>query len=166
MSLLHPLVAIRIPTRIYTRLNLPCSPSASAHPQFRSYASKIKAAKSTASLVPGSKQKITDEAAIEDYKKAEKKMQAAIDWYRKEVAGLETRASGRVTPALLSTVRVELPDSKELFRLEDVATVGVRDGSTLLVTLFEERVSTSICLLYTVLMPGLVDHKIRRECAV
>jgi len=123
-------------------LHLPWSPPASTHLQFRSYASKSKTAKSTASLVPGSKQKITDDAAIADYETAEKKMQAAVDWYRKEVAGLETRASGRVTPALLSPVRVELPDSKELFRLEDVATVGVREGSTLLVTVFEEHVST------------------------
>ena len=70
-------------------------------------------------------------------------MSAAVEWYRKEVAGLETRASGRVTPALLSPVRVELPGKgKDLARLEDVATVGVRDGSTLVITVFEEHVST------------------------
>jgi len=138
-------MCIVAPARIYTRLHLPWSPSASAHLQFRSYASKSKTAKSTASFIPGSKQKITDDAAIEDYEKAGKKMQAAIDWYRKEVAGLETRASGRVTPALLSPVRVELPDSRERFKLENVATVGVREGSTLMVTVFEERVSTLIC---------------------
>lgn len=73
-------------------------------------------------------------------------MSAAVEWYRKEVAGLETRASGRVTPALLSPVRIELPGrskGKDLAKLEDVATVGVRDGSTLVITVFEEHVSTS-----------------------
>jgi ribosome recycling factor len=122
----------------------------------RFYASKSKAAKSTANLVPGSKQQLTDEAAIEDYKKAENKMQAAIDWYRKEVAGLETRASGRVTPSLLAPVKVELPDSNgELFRLEDVATVGVREGSTLLVTVFEEHASVNSCAPYYLLISSL-----------
>ncbi|KIM85797.1 hypothetical protein PILCRDRAFT_65741 [Piloderma croceum F 1598] len=149
------------PARIYTRLHLSCSPSASTHLQFRFYASKTKAGKSTASLVPGSKQKITDDAAIQDYEKAEKNMQAAVDWYRKEVAELETRASGRVTPAVLSHVRVELPDSKELFRLEDVATVGVREGSTLLVTVFEERTIKFVeSALYNVKFPNIAPQRL------
>lgn len=115
----------------------------------RHYAAKTKSTKSTATLVPGSQQKLTDETAIEEYEKADKKMQAAVEWYRKEVASLETRASGRVTPALLSSVRVALPDSQgELFRLEDLATVGVRDGSTLLVTVFEEHVCNAIYLVH------------------
>lgn len=146
MSLLRPLfssariVAIRSAACI--QLNtLPCTLTSSL-PQSRSYAAKSKTKISTATLVPGSKQKLTDEAAAEDYEKAERKMDAAVEWYRKEVAGLETRSSGRVTPELLAPVRVKLPDSNgELLGLEDVATVGVRDGSTLLVTVFEERVS-------------------------
>lgn len=70
-------------------------------------------------------------------------MSAAAEWYRKEVAGLETRASGRVTPALLSPVRIELPGKgKDLAKLEDIATVGVRDGSTLIISVFEEHVSS------------------------
>ncbi|KAG1719795.1 hypothetical protein EDB19DRAFT_1930672 [Suillus lakei] len=74
----------------------------------RLYASRSKA-KSTADLVPGSKQALTSEAARLEYGKSEAKMGAAVEWYRKEVAALETRASGRVTPALLSPVRIELP---------------------------------------------------------
>ena len=139
------IVALRSP-RVYTQSNSLCPPSTSILPHSRSYASKSKSTKSTATLIPGSKQKFANEAAIQDYEKAESKMQAAIDWYRKEVAGLETRASGRVTPAMLAPVKVELPDSKELFRLEDVATIGVREGSTLLITVFEEHVSISISL--------------------
>jgi len=148
------------PGRICVQLNTH-SASTSSLPHFRSYASKSKTAKSTATLVPGSQQKLTDEAAIEEYEKTEKKMQGAVEWYRKEVAGLETRASGRVTPALLASVRVELPDSKgELFRLEDVATVGVREGSTLLVTVFEEHTMKFVeGALYSANLPNIVPQK-------
>jgi ribosome recycling factor len=68
-------------------------------------------------------------------------MQAATEWYRKDCAAVETRASGRITPTLLDPVRVVLPDSNKELRLEEVATVGVREASTLLITVFEEAVS-------------------------
>lgn len=96
---------------------------------------------STDTLVPGSKLRIS-EAALEEYSKCNDKMNAAVEWYRKEVAGLENRVSGRVSPALLSPVRVALPDrGSERLRLEEIATVGVKDGSVLIVTVFEENVS-------------------------
>ena len=71
-------------------------------------------------------------------------MQGVLEWFRKEVAALETRATGRVTPALLAPVRVKLPDSADTrgVRLEELATVGVKEGTTLLVTVFEEHVSS------------------------
>lgn len=95
---------------------------------------------STNMLIPGSELRIS-EAAQEEYGKCESKMKAAVEWYRKEVGGLETRASGRVTPALLSPVRVTIPArGSDSLRLEDIATVGVKDGSTLIVTVFEEHV--------------------------
>ncbi|KAG5637204.1 hypothetical protein H0H81_005417 [Sphagnurus paluster] len=106
--------------------------------QNRTYASAKKQAKATSTLVPGSKQPITDPAAQEEYAKAESSMKASVEWYRKDCATVETRASGRITPALLSHVRVKLPDSDSEVRLEEVATVGVREGSTLLITVFEE----------------------------
>ena len=94
---------------------------------------------STDSLVPAS-QRI---AASPEYKGTESKMQGVLDWFRKEVAALETRATGRVTPAVLSPVRVKLPESSDGrgVRLEEIATVGVKEGTTLLVTVFEEHVS-------------------------
>ncbi|GLB39254.1 putative ribosome recycling factor [Lyophyllum shimeji] len=104
----------------------------------RTYASAKKQSKATATLIPGSKQPITDPAAQEEYAKAESSMKAAVEWYRKECATVETRASGRITPALLSPVRVRLPDGDSEVRLEEIATVGVREGSTLLITVFEE----------------------------
>jgi hypothetical protein len=69
----------------------------------------------------------------------EHKMRLAVDWYRKEVAALEARAVGRVTPALLDSVRVS-DDKGAAVKLNEVATVGVREGSTLIVTLFDEAV--------------------------
>jgi ribosome recycling factor len=107
----------------------------------RAYASKAKGAKASKDLVPGSQIFTTDQAVLDEHARAEQKMKTAVDWFRKEAAGYEVRASGRVTPALLSPVRVELPSRKgESVRLEEVATVGVREGSTLLITVFEEEV--------------------------
>lgn len=147
MSFLRPILAS-------TRLVLPRLASSSrARPisilkstSYRTYASKSKSKQSTATLVPGSQQKLTDPAAVEEYGKAEQKMATAVAWYAKEVSQLETRASGRVTPALLAPVRVTLEGAP--FRLEDVATVGVREGSTLIVTVFEEHVSMPVVCVF------------------
>lgn len=109
----------------------------SRQPQ-RGYAAKNKV--KTDKIVPHSKQPITDEAAQQEYEKAETAMKTAVDWFRKECAASETRAAGRVTPAMLSPVRVKLPDNPKPLKLEELATVGVREGSTLLITLFYEDV--------------------------
>ena len=105
----------------------------------RNYASKNKV-KSTAAFIPGSKQPITNEAAREEYAKAENSMSVAVDWFRKECAASEARVLGRLTPALLSPVRVKIPGMAKSLHLEEVATVGVREGTTLLITLFDEHV--------------------------
>lgn len=127
------------------RRNLPVS---------RTYGSKAKA-KSTASFVPGSQQLFSSEEARAEYARAESKMSSVVDWFRKEVAAFETRASGRVSPALLSPVRVERGRGQTV-RLEEVATVGIKDGSVLIVTVFDEQVrnasffftlSLSFCLV-------------------
>lgn len=91
--------------------------------------------------MPGSKQPITDEAAQQEYSKVESTMATAVDWFRKECNALESRANGRVTPALLDPVRVNLPGADggaNWVRLEEVATVGVKDGSTLIITVFDD----------------------------
>jgi ribosome recycling factor len=68
-------------------------------------------------------------------------MSKAVEWYRRECALLETRASGRVVPALLNPVRVSLPGTDgEGVPLDKVAAIGVRDGSTLWITAFDEHV--------------------------
>ncbi|KAG1852260.1 hypothetical protein DFJ58DRAFT_661291, partial [Suillus subalutaceus] len=74
------------------------------------------------------------------YEKYGAKMSSAVERYRKEIAGLETCASGRITPALLSPVRIELPGKGEnLVKLEEAATIGARDGPTLIIMVFGEH---------------------------
>ncbi|KAF9527620.1 ribosome recycling factor domain-containing protein [Crepidotus variabilis] len=127
--------------------------------QHRHYASKNKA-KSTTSFVPGSKQPITDEAARQEYTKCEATMQAAVEYFRKECATSENRALGRITPALLEPVRVKLPDNPKGAKLEELATVGVREGSTLLITLFDEHTIKHVeASLYDCGIPGVVPHR-------
>lgn len=129
---------------------------------------------STSNLKPGSKLASTDPAVVEEYEKTEKKMSQAVDWFRREVANAETRATGRVTPQILSPVTVSVPSRKgETLRLEEVATVGVREGSTLLVTVFEEAVSHVRMLfcntsgsLFVRRTPCLVEPEACRDCHI
>ncbi len=100
----------------------------------------------TAFLTPGSQQTLADPTVREEFARADAKMAAHVEWLRREVAQLEARASGRVTPQLLAPVRVSVgPSGSEAeakkARLEELATVGVRDGSTLIVTVFDPQVS-------------------------
>ena len=90
-------------------------------------------------------------------------MAGRVEWLRREVSLLEARASGRITPLLLAPVRVSVslsagPPStasavasasgaKQMARLEELATVGVRDGTTLIVTVFDPQVSCAVHLL-------------------
>ncbi|KAJ7336391.1 ribosome recycling factor domain-containing protein [Mycena albidolilacea] len=140
------------------QISLACRAARLPSESRRGYASKH--IKSTADLVPGSKQPITDEAARQEYTKTDQKMHAAVDWYRKECAGVESRATGRVTPEVLDAVRVRLPGSEKELHLNEVATVGVRDGSTLLITIFEEDNMKHVEKgLYDAKIPNIVPHK-------
>ena len=96
--------------------------------------------KSTASLIPGSQQPIVDEAAREEYAKAESTMRTSVEWFRKECTEAGSRANGRITPALLKPVRVKMAGVEGTVCLDQVATVGVREGTTLIVTVFDETV--------------------------
>lgn len=95
----------------------------------------------TTSLTPGSQQALSDPAAREEHTRASAAMSSSVEWFRREVAQLDMRASGRVTPQLLDSVRVSLHNEEgPSVRLEELATVGVRDGSSLVVTVFEPQV--------------------------
>ncbi|KAI6117115.1 ribosome recycling factor domain-containing protein [Pisolithus croceorrhizus] len=126
----------------------------------RPYASKSKI-KSTADLVPGSRQLLTTEEARSEYHKAEVKMSSTVEWFRKEVAAFETRASGRVTPSLLAPVRVEVHGKgNDPVKLEEIATVGVKDGSLLIVTVFDENNMKGVeQAIYDAKLPGIVPQR-------
>lgn len=110
-------------------------------PHHRGYASKNKVkVKSTSTLVPGSKQPITDSTAQQEYDRADKAMSASVAWFKRECAALETRASGHARPGMISSVRVKIPEQPDM-RLEQLATIGVREGTTFLVTLYDPQVS-------------------------
>ena len=145
-------------------------------PSVRTYASKKKKASSnssddeehsktrvkvsTDSLVPGSKQILAGDV----YYKAEDAMKGIADYFRKQVADMEARATGRVTPAMLSPVRVHVSGGDKPARLEEIATVGVRDGTTLMVTVFEDHVR---CMLLCTLSADLwrcTDPQGCRDC--
>ena len=144
-------------TRAISRpTNLTASPAPT--PLRRAYGSK-KAPIATTSLKPGSQQALTDPAARDEFARADAKMVARVEWLRREVAQLEARASGRVTPQLLAPVRVSVAHSASAsasassggttkkVRLEELATVGVRDGSSLIVTIFDPQVSEPCCVM-------------------
>lgn len=142
--------------------------------------SKKRAPIATASLTPSSQQTLTDPAAREEYARADAKMLTSVEWFRREVALLEARTSGRVTPRLLAPVRVSLSvapsasgsgsgsgSGAQKARLEEVATVGVRDGSTLIVTVFEPQVSVLLVVVRAVstrpmFSPTPTDRFLRR----
>lgn len=101
----------------------------------------------TDQLLPGSQLRIA-ESALGEYQKCEEKMAAAVEWYRKEVSKMENRASGRVTAEILAPVSVKIPGrGANGVKIEEVATVGVKDGSVLVVTVFEDSVSVRFGLV-------------------
>ncbi|KAK0191871.1 ribosome recycling factor domain-containing protein [Armillaria mellea] len=119
--------------------------------QRRTYAKK---AQSTSSLKPGSQQPLTKPADIAEHEKCEEKMKASVEWLRRDCADASARAAGRVTPALLANVRV-----KEQ-KLEEVATVGVRDGSMLVVTVFdEENLKHVEAAIYDAKIPSITPQR-------
>jgi ribosome recycling factor len=130
---LRPLARPTLLLSTRTRLSsaLPCG--------VRHASKKAKGGGATSTLVPGSQLVSADAGAVAAHAATDAKMAAAADWFRREVAAAGARAAGRVSPALLDPVRVALPGGRNA-KLEEVATVGVKDGTALLVTVFEEAV--------------------------
>ncbi|KAI9511674.1 ribosome recycling factor-domain-containing protein [Russula earlei] len=131
----------------------------------------------TASLTPGSQQTLADPTARDEIARADARMAVSVEWLRREVAQLEARASGRVTPRLLAPVRVSLahhasPASASAsalasasegkkFQLEELATVGVRDGSTLVVTVFDPKNLKHVQdALYEAKIQGVIPQRV------
>ncbi|KZO98567.1 ribosome recycling factor [Calocera viscosa TUFC12733] len=113
-------------------------------------------------LIPGTRGAESDPIAIE-LTKVESKMKTVVDWYKREVGNMETRGSGRVTPALLDGVRISSEGGGGGVKLEEVATVGVREGNVLVVTLFDESmmkpVKTALQSDRYAFVPQTVDQR-------
>ncbi|KAN0127224.1 Ribosome recycling factor domain containing protein [Lactarius tabidus] len=121
----------------------------------------------TTSLTPGSQQVLSNPAAREEHARASTTMANSVEWFRREVAQLDARASGRVTPQLLDSVRVSLPigagasSAPSKLRLEELATVGVRDGSSLVVTVFEPQNLKHVQdALYDAKIQGVIPQRV------
>jgi ribosome recycling factor len=164
---LHIQLHGRYSSAIFDRIHIPSththltglqSQQSQQSQQSRQFSSKSKSKsipKPTSSLIPGSQQILSCDSSRAEYAKAQERMQDIIAWFRRECAAIETRASGRVTSALLDPVRVALPQSQShsqnqnqnqngppvKVKLEQLATVGVRDGSMLLISVFQEEAS-------------------------
>ena len=120
----------------------------------------------TASLTPGSQQTLTDPTAREEFAHTDAKMAGCVEWLRREVSQLEAHASGHVTPQLLAPARVSVSaagqstssssafasasasEAKRASQLEELATVGVRDRTTLVVIVFDPQVCCCKCARY------------------
>ncbi|KAF8589118.1 ribosome recycling factor, partial [Ramaria rubella] len=117
--------------------------------------------RSTSGLIPTSQRALKDENSQAEYDKVSAKMVAAVDWLRKEVAGLKARGVGHVTPAILDPIKIVLPGSSKELRLEEVATVGVREGANLIITLFEDDNLKHVeRAIYTAKIPNVVPQKV------
>ncbi|KAK0229569.1 ribosome recycling factor-domain-containing protein [Armillaria nabsnona] len=79
---------------------------------------------------------------------------ASVEWLRRDCADASARTAGRVTLARLANVRV-----KEQ-KLEEVATVGVRDGSMLVVTVFDEEYLKHVdAAIYDAKIPSITPQR-------
>ncbi|KDQ08753.1 hypothetical protein BOTBODRAFT_37615 [Botryobasidium botryosum FD-172 SS1] len=116
---------------------------------------KGKGKKGVEEIVPGG------EDVVESLEKSETKMKGAVEWFRKEVAMLESRGSGRVTPAYLDPVRVVAYKDAPPVKLQEIATIGVKEGSTLVVTVFEESMLKEVeRALHGANIPGVHPQKV------
>ncbi|KAG8824659.1 hypothetical protein FRC18_010476 [Serendipita sp. 400] len=106
-----------------------------------------------------------------DYDKEEKaadeRMQSSIRWFREQARNVETRSSGRVVPDILDGIKVTIamdPENKSAGNMEvglkDIATVGVKHGNTLVVSVFEEYTLRAVeKALYDANLPGLTPNR-------
>lgn len=84
-------------------------------------------------------------------KSADEKMGGSVRWLKESARGVEVRSSGRVVPDVLDTVKVRIrlgedgEDGDEMeVGLKEVASVGVKNGNVLVVTVFEEQVCQGV----------------------
>lgn len=117
-------------------------------------------------FVPGSSMPHGAEYDKEE-KHADQKMNASIRWLKEQAKNVEVRCSGRVVPDVLDGVKVSVPVDPENkseghmeVGLKDIATVGVKNGNVLVVTVFEEHTIKAVeKALYDAQLPGLTPQR-------
>ncbi|KAI0292892.1 ribosome recycling factor-domain-containing protein [Russula brevipes] len=93
----------------------------------------------TESLTPGSQQALADPAARDGFARTDAKMAACVERLRRELlAPVRVSVAPSSSSSSASAAGKGASVSTKV-RLEEVATVGVRDGSTLIVTVFEPQ---------------------------
>lgn len=94
-------------------------------------------------FVPHSQMPHGAEYAQEE-KKVDEKMQASLHWLKEQARVVEQRSGGRVTSDMLDSVKVVIDEGEDGVPVEvplkGTANIGVRQGNTLVVTVFEESV--------------------------
>ncbi|KAJ7800329.1 ribosome recycling factor-domain-containing protein [Mycena olivaceomarginata] len=140
------------------QISLPCRAARPPSESRRGYASKH--IKSTADLVPAPSSPSRTRRRGRSTPRPTRRCTPRSTGTARSARAVESRATGRVTPEVLDAVRVRLPGSEKELHLNEVATVGVRDGSTLLITIFEEDNMKHVEKgLYDAKLPNIVPHK-------
>ncbi|GJJ10494.1 hypothetical protein Clacol_004720 [Clathrus columnatus] len=122
----------------------------------------------TKNLIPASQRAFLDETIQSEYDKTSEKMTFTVEWVRKEVAGFIARGVGHVSPAILDPVRVVLQDenSRETkttreVRLNDIATIGIREGNNIFLTLHNDDYFKPVeKAIYAAKIPSVVPQKV------
>ncbi|KIJ39029.1 hypothetical protein M422DRAFT_230863 [Sphaerobolus stellatus SS14] len=118
-------------------------------------------ATSTANLIPSSKRAFQDDLTQAEYDNASTKMGLSVEWSRKEAAALTARGVGLVTPSILDSVRVSLPDADKDSRIQELGTIGMREGNNLIITLFEDHYVKHVeKAVYAAKIPNVVPQKV------
>jgi ribosome recycling factor len=93
-------------------------------------------------MIPASQRQVSDEL-LTDFEVMKERMTAVVEQFRLAVKEASKKADGKVSPDLLKSVKVRMPTTGKMVPIDDVATVGVRDGIALVVTVFDEAVGLS-----------------------
>ncbi|KAI5452350.1 hypothetical protein NCC49_000911 [Naganishia albida] len=97
-----------------------------------------------------------DDAVIE---KAKVKMEKTVSWFKSVVFDGVERGKGRITPALLDPVRVQLPDYDAAEPLQSVASVTVKQGALWVEVYDPDTLKHVESAIHAANLPGISPQK-------
>ncbi|KAJ9104384.1 hypothetical protein QFC20_004520 [Naganishia adeliensis] len=97
-----------------------------------------------------------DDAVIE---KAKVKMEKTVSWFKSVVFDGVERGKGRITPALLDPVRVQLPDYDTAEPLQSVASVTVKQGALWVEVYDPDTLKHVESAIHSANLPGISPQK-------